>query len=205
MLGVSLGVGVDETERLAGVRQGLQDGDVDHEPTVEGMVDTFGTDAPDGVRLVVASRMEKPDSGCPCCGVTADRLLRELESDDRTVLGDLEAGIGVVSRMDPGNVDLVLVVANPTAKSIEVARRAIATAVGRESRVLVVANRVTSEEDLAAIEQSLGDFEIVAIPEDPAIARADEEGRAPIDLDGDAPGVQALIRLADRLALQPVG
>jgi CO dehydrogenase maturation factor len=204
MLGISLGVGVDETERLAGVRQGLQDGDVDHEPTVEGMVDTFGADAPDGVRLVVASRMEKPDSGCPCCGVTADRLLRELEGEDRTVLGDLEAGIGVVSRMEAGTVDVVLVVANPTAKSIEVARRAIETAVARESRVLVVANRVTSDEDLAAIESALGDHEIVVVPEDPAIERADEEGEAPIDLAGRAPGVEALVRLADRLAPQPV-
>ena len=201
MLGISLGVGIDETERLAGVRQALQDGEVNHEPTVDGMVDTFGADAPDGVRLVVASRMDKPDSGCPCCGVTADRLLRELEANGRTVLGDLEAGVGVLSRMEADNVDLVLVVANPTAKSIEVARRAIETAVARGSRVLVVANRVSGTDDLDAIREGLGDeVEIIEIPEDPAIARADEEGRAPIDVDSSAPGVRALISLSERLA-----
>lgn len=199
MLGISLGVGIDETERLAGVRQGLQDGEVDHEPTVDGMVDSFGADAPDGVRLVVASRMDSPDSGCPCCGVTADRLLGELEADGRTVLGDLEAGVGVLSRMEAGNVDVVLVVANPTAKSIEVARRAIETAVARDSRVLVVANRVASDQDLQLIEEALGDHELVVIPEDPAIARADEEGLAPIDVDSAGPGVRALIGLSERL------
>lgn len=200
MLGISLGVGIDETERLAGVRQALQDGEVDHEPTVDGMVDSFGADAPDGVRLVVASRMDKPDSGCPCCGVTADRLLRELEADGRTVLGDLEAGVGVLSRMEAENVDLVLVVANPTAKSIEVARRAIETAVARGSRVVVVANRVSGDDDVEAIRHALGDVDMVVIPEDPAIARADEEGLAPIDVDSSAPGVRALIGLSERLA-----
>ena len=200
MLGISLGVGIDETERLAGVRQSLQEGEVDHEPTVDGMVESFGADAPDGVRLVVASRMDAPDSGCPCCGVTADRLLRELEADGRTVLGDLEAGVGVLSRMEAENVDLVLVVVNPTAKSIEVARRAVETAVARGSRVQIVANRVAGEDDLRAIREGLGDVDLVVVPEDPAIARADEQGLAPIDVDDSGPGVRALIGLSERLA-----
>jgi len=64
MLGISLGVGPERTDVLVAVRQGLEDGEVDHEPSVEGMVDTFGTEAPDGVRLVVASRLDRPDPGC---------------------------------------------------------------------------------------------------------------------------------------------
>lgn len=64
MLGVSLGVGPEQTDALVAVRQGLEDGEVDHEPTVEGMVATFGSDAPDGVRLVVASRLDRPNPGC---------------------------------------------------------------------------------------------------------------------------------------------
>src|SRR3954451_4212323 len=108
MLGVTLGLGMDRTEALAGVRQALDDGEHDHEQTVEGMVDSFGADAPDGVRMVIASRMDKPGAGCACCGVSADQLLRELEGADRTVLGDLEAGIGVLTRMGAGTVDLVL-------------------------------------------------------------------------------------------------
>ena len=64
MLGVSLGVGAEKTDLLVAVRQALDEGEIDHEPTVEGMVETFGTDAPDGVRLVVASRIEGYDAGC---------------------------------------------------------------------------------------------------------------------------------------------
>ena len=64
MLGVSLGVGAEKTDLLLAVRQALDAGEVEHEPTVEGMVETFGTDAPDGVRLVVASRIDGYDAGC---------------------------------------------------------------------------------------------------------------------------------------------
>jgi len=63
MLGISLGVGPEETDALVSVRQGLDDGVTEHEPTLEGFVDRFGTDAPDGVRLVVASRIDKFDPG----------------------------------------------------------------------------------------------------------------------------------------------
>lgn len=200
MLGVSLGLGIDRTEQLAAVRQTLMDEDAEHEPTVEGMLDRFGANAPDGVRVVVASRMDRPDSGCACCGVNPDALIRELGADDRAVLGDLEAGVGALTRMGPGNVDLVLVVTNPTVKSIEVARRAIETALARETRVLVIANRVQGEADLDAIRAGLGEHDYVVVPEDPAIARADAEGRAPLDVDEAAPAVRALVSLGERLA-----
>jgi CO dehydrogenase maturation factor len=206
MLGISLGLGMDDTERLAGIRQELSAGNADHEHqhehTIEDLLERYGEDAPDGVRVVVASRVDMPDHGCLCCGVSADRLLREIEGTGRTVLGDLEAGVGVLSRMAPGNLDIVLVVANPTPKSIEVARRAAATCQARAIRVLVVANRVATDADLEAIREVLGEHEIVVVPEDAVIRRADAEGLAPIDLDEDAPGVRAIVAIGDRLAAE---
>ena len=65
MLGVSLGVGPEETDRLLAIRQAVDAGEAEHQPTVEGMVESFGADAPDGVRLVVASRIDRIDPGCP--------------------------------------------------------------------------------------------------------------------------------------------
>ena len=202
MLGISLGLGMDGTERLAGIRQevaGPNAEQIVHEHTVEGLIERFGQQAPDGVRVVVASRVDMPDHGCLCCGVSADRLLREMEGDGRTVLGDLEAGVGVLTRMKQGSLDVVLVVANPTPKSIEVARRAVEAALAREIRVLVVANRVANDEDLDAIRAVLGEHDMAVVPEDPAIARADAEGVAPIDLDENAPGVQAILQISERL------
>lgn len=204
MLGISLGLGMDGTERLLGMRQELSDSSSDeavHEHTIEGLIARFSTAAPDGVRVLVASRVDMPDHGCLCCGVSADRLLREIAAGDRTVLGDLEAGIGVLTRMETGSLDSVLVVANPTPKSIEVARRAVQTARAREIEVLVVANRVADDADLAAITAVLGDEEIVVVPDDPAIARADAEGLAPIDLDEASPGVRAIVRISERFSV----
>lgn len=207
MLGISLGLGMDATERLAGIRQELSESraeDAIHEHTTEGLIERFGEDAPDGVRVVVASRVDMPDNGCLCCGVSADRLLREMEARGRTVLGDLEAGIGVLTRMEAGSLDVVLVVANPTPKSIEVARRAAQAAVAREIRVLVVANRVASDEDLETIRSVLGEHEMATVPEDAVIARADAEGLAPIDVDDDSPGVRAIVEISERLVALPV-
>jgi CO dehydrogenase maturation factor len=207
MLGISLGLGMDGTERLAGIRQELSESGADdaiHEHTIEGLIERFGEDAPDGVRVVVASRVDMPDHGCLCCGVSADRLLRDMEAGGRTVLGDLEAGIGVLTRMETGSLDVVLVVANPTPKSIEVARRAAETAIARDIRVLVVANRVSNDEDLEAIRSVLGEHDMAIVPEDPVIARADAEGLAPIDVDDTSPGVRAIIEISERLVALPV-
>ncbi len=64
MLGVSLGLGPEETELLVAVRQGVDRGEVDHQTTVSGLIDTFGREGPDGVRLVLASRIDEVDPGC---------------------------------------------------------------------------------------------------------------------------------------------
>jgi CO dehydrogenase maturation factor len=203
MLGVSLGVGADETEAVLAARQAVADGDAEHAPTLEEIVDRFGADAPDGVRLVVASRLEVIDPGCMCCGVNPANLVRGLEHGERTVVCDLEAGLATLERLEPGHADVVLVVANPTAKSLDVARRAVELVAGI-AEVVVVANRVSGDSDLELMRDVLGDRELVVIPEDPVIAEADREGSAPIDLDPDAPGVAAVVRLAERLSGAPV-
>lgn len=204
MLGVSLGVGPEETDLLVAVRQGLETGETEHETTTEGFVQRFGRDAPDGVRLVVASRIDRPNPGCACCGVSAESLLTELESDGKIIIGDLEAGIGTVMRLQEGHADIVLVVAQPTAKSLFIAKRAVELTDDRGGRVIVVANRVRDDEDLAVIREAVGECEMVIVPDDAAIALADREGRAAIDVDPDSPGVRVLIELANRLASMAV-
>lgn len=203
MLGVSLGVGAEQTESLSAARQAIAAGEAEHEPTIEGIVERFGADAPDGVRLVVASRLDAINPGCMCCGVNPSKLVRELEHGERTVICDLEAGLATLEQLKPGQADVVLVVANPTAKSLDVARRALELASGL-AEVIVLANRVRDEADVEFVREALGDRELVVIPEDPVIAEADREGSAAIDADPAAPGVAALVRLAERLAGAPV-
>ena len=62
-LGLALGLTAEETDRLAGIRQALDEGDEEHAPSVSEMLDRFGAWAPGGVRLAVVSKIEKPNPG----------------------------------------------------------------------------------------------------------------------------------------------
>jgi CO dehydrogenase maturation factor len=116
------------------------------------------------------------------------------------VIADLEAGIGTLSRLGDQKVDAVVLVVEPTPKSIEVATRAAALAREKSlGRLVVVANRIGDAGDLAAVRAAFHDDWIVGVPDDPAIVEADRLGLAPLDLAPDAPAVRALVELAETL------
>jgi CO dehydrogenase maturation factor len=62
-LGISLGLGLEATERLAAIRQSLDDGGVEHAPSVDELLARFGVLCPDGVRLAVVSQIDQPNPG----------------------------------------------------------------------------------------------------------------------------------------------
>ncbi|HLF40355.1 MAG TPA: hypothetical protein VI854_02660 [Acidimicrobiia bacterium] len=128
-------------------------------------------------------------------------MLGSIESvEGRTVVADFEAGIGTLTRMKDGGVDVVLVVVEPTPKSLEVGRRAVALVAERGlGRLIVVANRVRDDDDVATVRAAFPEAEVVPVPDDPRIIEADRAGVAPLDLAPDAPAVVALVELAGRL------
>lgn len=127
-------------------------------------------------------------------------MLGSIPADDLTVVADLEAGIGTLTRLPPASVDAVLVVVEPTPRSVDVAQRALAVAAEqRQGRLLVVANKVTGSDDRLLIEAALGDHEIFYVPADPAVETADREGASPVDVAPDGPAVTALGDLAHLL------
>jgi CO dehydrogenase nickel-insertion accessory protein CooC1 len=126
-------------------------------------------------------------------------LLGQLSTDDRVVVADFEAGLGTVLRLaDP--VDVVVVVVEPTVTSLDVGRRA-AEAVQAKSlgRVVVTANRVRDDDDLARGRQAFPDLDPVVVPDEPAVVAAERRGVAPLDAAPDAPGVRALVALAEQV------
>ncbi len=119
---------------------------------------------------------------------------------DETVIADFEAGVGTLTRLGEQRVDTVLVVVEATPKSIEVGLRAVELAKERKlQRVVIIANRIRSEEDLERIRAAFPGVEVVPVPEDPAIREADRRGLAPVDHAPDAPAVRALVSLAEQL------
>ena len=131
--------------------------------------------------------------------MSPEQLLGELESEGDILVCDLEAGVGTLLRLQPGSADVVLVVVNPTVKSIEGGRRAVEIASER-APVIVIANRIRDGDDFRSIAQAFPSQEIVMVPEDESISHADEEGIAPIDANPGGPGVSAIAALAAQLA-----
>ena len=124
-------------------------------------------------------------------------MLGSGEFGDATVIADLEAGIGTLMRLGERQVDAVLVVVEPTPKSLEVGARAAGIARQKSlGRVIVVANRVRDEDDRLSVEKTFPEHEAVLIPDDPAIVSADRDGHAPLDVAADSPAVQAIVELA---------
>lgn len=203
-LGISLGLGEEATEQLLAVRDAVDAGAETHAATTDDLLRRFGVDAPDGVRLAVVSTIDHPQPGCPCCGISPEQLLGELGTDDRVVVADFEAGLGTVMRLDGRPVDVVVVVVEPTAKSLEVGRRAADLVTETDlGRLVITANRVRDDRDVERITAVFPDAQLVLVPDDQAIVDAERRGLAPLDAAPDSAAVRALVRLAEGL-LVPV-
>ena len=127
-------------------------------------------------------------------------MLGSVDFGKSAVIADLEAGIGTLTRLAEERVDTVLVVVEPTPKSVEVGIRAAGLAREKSlGRVVVVASRIRNDDDLATVRNAFPDYEVVPIPDDPAIVQADRDGVAPLDTTPDSPAVRALVALAEGL------
>ncbi len=204
-LGISLGVERERVEAMEPILNALIAVGHTHDdptPDPEDLLRRYGVDAPGGVRLVATGKIERPTDSCLCCGshMTTRQFFGDLSDDDRIVVADLEAGINDLLWARPGANDVVLVVAEPSAKSVEIARRAreVATDLG-VARIVVVANRCAGDEDLARMTEAIDGAEVLTVPEDPAVDHADHLGRAPYDLDPTSPAVVAIGALAEHL------
>ena len=117
-------------------------------------------------------------------------------------MADLEAGIGTLTRLASASVDATVVVVEPTLRSIDVARRAVAVAdEQRQGRVVVVANKVGDDDDRARIDEAFAGRTLVVVPDDPAVDTADRLGVSPVDHEPGAPAVAALESLVEALGL----
>ena len=62
-LGIALGLGPEETARLAAIRQSLAEAGIEHAPSAEELLERFGRTGPDSVRLAVVTKIDTPNPG----------------------------------------------------------------------------------------------------------------------------------------------
>jgi CO dehydrogenase maturation factor len=172
----------------------------------EEVIREHGVRGPDGVGVLRMTGLLGAGTGCLCGqhvavqNIFGDRPSRTTA--DVTIL-DMEASLEHLARGTVRNAEVLLVATEPYYRSLETTGRIVPLA--RElgvSEVLVVANKLRTERDTAAVREYCArrGFEIVAeVPFDASITEADDAGQALLDVRPHAPAVVEITRLADRL------
>ena len=125
-----------------------------------------------------------------------------MEPSDGIVIADMEAGIGILTRMEEASFDLGIIVTDSSVKAIEVARRARdLTAERKLGPVVFVANKVRDSTDIELIRAGLAldATDLLVVPDDESVMRADRDGLSPIDTDPTSPAITAISSFAATL------
>jgi len=192
-----------EYEDLIDERAGGPAGMFKLNPKVDDVVELFGVVGPDGVRMLVMGTVDRGGSGCMCPASSFLRaLLRHVVlKESSVVIMDMEAGIEHLGRGTTRGIDLMIVVVEPGARSLETAERIkrLGTDIG-VTKFAAVINKA-GEEDLGAVESRLENMGIPVlgtIPYDSSLVKADLAGRSPVEEGGAA--MAAIEGIKDRLA-----
>lgn len=160
-----------------------------------------------GVDLLAMGRPEGPH--CYCAANTMLRtIVDRIATGYEWVVMDTEAGLEHISRRTTKDVDLLLVVTDPTMRGVTAAGRVAALVAELGTRVAaarLVLNRVAGDlpGGLAEAIAATG-LEVAAlIPADPLINDFDATGRPLVELPDDDPTVAIVRDLVDELVPQP--
>lgn len=176
-------------EDLIFERTGAQPGSVGGyfklNPRVDDLPDRFSA-VHRGVRLLELGAVELGGSGCIC---PESAILRALTTHvllrrDEVVLLDMYAGVEHLGRATASAVDAMLIVVEPTARSLGTAAQIKSLAQDINLRELfIVGSKVQGVEDQQFIQANSPDLPVIGhLPDDPLVRQADREGKAVYDL-----------------------
>ena len=172
-------------------------------PKVDDIVEKFGVTGPDNVKLLILGTVERGGSGCMCPASSfLKALLRHvLLKTNSVVILDMEAGVEHLGRGTTRGIDLMLIVVEPGARSIETAGRIVELARQIDIRKFgAVINKAGGEaKDIEVKLKGYGIEVFGIIPYDTSLVKADMENIAPIDKGGAA--VEAIKNICNRVSM----
>ncbi len=174
-----------------GAKPGTMGGFFTLNPKVDDIPERFSLER-DGVKLLVMGTVQSGGGGCICPESTILKALMQhlVLYRDEVVIMDMEAGVEHLGRASSSNVDALLIVVNPGARSRAAAHkiRKLGKDIGI-NRILVLGNRISEPSDIDLIKESLPDFEFLGfLPEWDEVRNADRKGLRPFEDISDAPG-----------------
>ncbi len=206
-LGLSLGLSLQDTEAVPELPRALVVGAAGSRAAGE-LIQEYGRDTPAGPVLLSAIRVAEAGAGCTCGGhATVRSLLADALDEVDVALVDMEAGLEHLSRSGGtlAHADLLLVVCEPTRKSVLTAARtaALAAELGIP-HVLAVGNKARNTEDAeflrtALVAEGLTVAGVLPYADDVAAAdRAGTVGLQPVDADVES-AVQEVLTCVDEV------
>jgi CO dehydrogenase maturation factor len=198
-LGSAIGFTLDEVSRiqpLAGMeefieeRTGAKKGQYGTffklNPKVDDIPDRFSIEK-DGVKLIVLGSILQGGGGCFCAEnvLLKSFLSHVLIERDEYVIVDMEAGLEHLGRGTTEYMDALIIVVEPGQRSFQTAHQVkrLAADLGIKN-VFIVGNKVTGDDDIALMKQSLTEFPLLGfIGHNAKIVEADKQGLSPYDID----------------------
>jgi CO dehydrogenase maturation factor len=170
-------------------------------------VEKWSVEAPDGVRFLQFGKISGDPRNLWRSQIAFRFIINKLPPGNWNVVGDLPGGTRQAFTGWGNWAQTVLIVVEPTAKSLLSGRRLARMAdLDPESpkRVMALANKVTEPGDVDMIAKGTGLDVVAAVPLDDALAEAERRQLAPIDFAPDCPAVLAVESLVERLSEERV-
>ena len=153
--------------------------------------------------LVAMGAPEGPGCYCAANNILSDLLDRLMNNYDYLVV-DNEAGMEHFSRLTQKNIDLLILVSDPSRRGLTAACRIselVRNLPMHVDKTVLVVNQLEALPDSwpEEVVNTFGKENILILPADPLLAQFDFEGKPTITLPDDAPVVKASEVLFDRL------
>jgi CO dehydrogenase maturation factor len=167
-------------EERTGAKPGKSGGIFKLNPKVDDLPEKYSLKS-NGIRLMVMGRIKQGGTGCYC---PENSLLQALVTHlllgrDEVVIMDMEAGVEHLGRATARAVDKLIVVVEPSRRSVETARRIkkLAEEINLHN-IAAVGSKVRSQSERDFLTASLPDFEFLGfLPYEQAVVDADMAGR----------------------------
>ena len=214
-LALTLGISVEEANKIVPISENAEllesktktdlPGVFKLHFTVDDIIEDNGMKSPYGVNLLVMGTVKSAGSGCACgANAVVRELLRYLIVDrDEIVVVDMEAGVEHMGRGTASQVDIMIIVADSSRKSLEIAKKLSGFAhQAGINNVFVVGNRVRDPEE----KELITDFTeknglplLALIPYDDIIVKADRIGEPPLKYAETSESVKAIQMIGEKL------